>query len=151
MDQPRWLRADEQAAWRAFVVATQLLFERLDRQLQRDAGMSHGDYEILVRLSEAAGRRMRMSELAGQTLFSRSRLSHAVSRLEQAGWVRRQSCASDRRGTFAVLTDEGWRALTAAAPGHVEAVRRHLFDHLTPAQVEHLRGVSGAISDHLGA
>jgi DNA-binding MarR family transcriptional regulator len=149
MDRTRWLSADEQQAWRAFVEGAQLLFKQLDQQLQRDAGLSHADYEILVRLSEADGRRMRMSELAEQALFSRSRVSHAVARLERAGWVCRQGCASDRRGTFAVLTDEGRRVLAAAAPGHVAAVRRHLFDRLTPAQVGQLRRLGGALRDHL--
>src|SRR5215210_5294661 len=123
----RWLDAEEQRTWRAFLGATQLLFEQLDRELQRDAGMPHAYYEILVRLSEAPGRVLRMSELADRSGSSRSRLSHAVSRLEDLGWVRREECPTDRRGLLAVLTDEGAAVLAAAAPGHVEAVRRQLF------------------------
>ena len=98
MAEPRWLDADEQRTWRAFFGATQLLFDRLDRELQRDAGMPHAYYEILVVLSESPGRRRRMSELAETTLSSRSRLSHAVARLEERGWVRREACTTDRRG-----------------------------------------------------
>lgn len=149
MNETRWLDADEQRAWRAFLEASQLLFERLDRQLQRESGLSHADYEILVRLSEADCQRLRMSELAEHTLFSRSRLSHAVARLERAGMVRRQSCPSDGRGTFAALTPKGSAALVSAAPGHVEEVRRRVFDPLSPSQVDELRRISDAIRERL--
>jgi DNA-binding MarR family transcriptional regulator len=141
----RWLDADEQRAWRAFLGATQLLYSRLDRELQRDSGIPHTYYEILVRLSEAPDRVLRMSELAQAAESSRSRLSHAVARLEEAGWVRRESCPTDRRGSFARLTDAGLSALEAAAPAHVESVRRHLLDRLTPEQVAQLREISDAI------
>ncbi len=151
MTEGRWLDPQEQQAWRAFVAATQLLFDQLDRELQRDAGMPHAYYVILVRLSEAPGRAMRMSDLAERSQSSRSRLSHAVARLEQAGWVRRESCPTDRRGTVAVLTDQGFAALAAAAPGHVAGVRAHVFDQLTPTQVEQLHGVSEALLRHLTA
>ena len=102
-----------------------MLLDALDRQLQHDAGMPHGYYEILVRLSEAEDRTMRMSELAESTRSSRSRLSHAVTRLEERGWIERQECETDRRGQLAHLTDAGMAALAAAAPGHVAAVRSH--------------------------
>ena len=136
--EPRWLDAEEQRAWRAWLYSAQLLQDRLDRELTQ-AGISHAYYEILVALSETPGRMMRMSELADRCLSSRSRLSHAVSRLEERGWVRRQVCEEDGRGQLAVLTDDGFEALEAAAPIHVESVRRHLFDQLTPEQVEHMR------------
>ena len=90
-----------------------------------------------------------MSELADATQSSRSRLSHAVARLEELGWVRRQACAEDRRGSLAVLTDEGFAALEAAAPLHVESVRRHLFDLLSPAQLTQLREIEQELLDHL--
>lgn len=151
MNETRWLDQDEQRAWRAFLEASQLLFERLDRQLQREAGLSHADYEILARLSEADGQRLRMSELASSTLFSRSRLSHAVARLERDGMVRRQSCPSDGRGTFAVLTPKGLDALTSAAPAHVEEVRRRVFDHLSAAQIDELHRISNAIRERLAS
>jgi DNA-binding MarR family transcriptional regulator len=138
----RWLDGEEQRTWRAFLSATQLLFDQLDRELQRDAKIPHAYYEILVRLSESPERTMRMSQLADSTLSSRSRLSHAVSRLEESGWVERRSFPSDRRGQLAVLTDEGFAALEAAAPGHVEGVRTHLFDPLTPEQLDALREIS---------
>lgn len=145
----RWLNAEEQHTWRTFLSATRSLAQTLDRELQRDAGIPHTYYEILVRLSEAPERRLRMTDLAEATDSSRSRLSHAVARLEESGWVRRQECVTDRRGQIAVLTDEGFAALAAAAPGHVEGVRRHLFDQLSPAQVDQLRRISEALIDHL--
>jgi DNA-binding MarR family transcriptional regulator len=151
MSETRWLDADEQRAWRAFLTATQLLFEQLDRQLQRDSKLSHGYYEILVRLSEAPDRTLRMSQLAARSMSSRSRLSHAVARLEELGWVERRECPTDRRGQLAVLTDAGFAALAAAAPGHVEAVRSLLLDPLTPAQVRQLRAISEAIIAHADA
>src|SRR6476469_529437 len=107
----RWLSEDEQRAWRNYIEATTMLLDALDRQLQQDAGMPHGYFEILVRLSEAPDRTLRMSELADATRSSRSRLSHAVSRLEERGWVERQDCETDRRGQLARLTDRGAAAL----------------------------------------
>lgn len=145
MSDTRWLDPEEQRTWRAFLEATQLVFDQIDRELQQQSSIPHAYYEILVRLSEQPGRSMRMSELAERSLSSRSRLSHAVARLEEAGWVRRESCPTDKRGWLAVLTDEGYAALAAAAPGHVETVRRLIFDQLTPAQVAQLRRISEAV------
>ncbi len=147
----RWLDDDEQRAWRAFLMMSRQLLDRLDRELQADAHMPHAYYEILVVLSERPDRRMRMAELAATLLSSRSRLSHAVDRLAEAGWVERSSCPGDRRGTFAHLTDEGFAALEAAAPGHVEGVRSHLFDQLDPEQVAQLGRISTTVLDHLKA
>src|ERR671927_470893 len=121
----------------------------LDREVTRATGIPHAYYEILVQLSETPGRRMRMSELADRCLSSRSRLSHAVSRLEERGWVRRQVCAEDGRGQLAVLTDEGFAALEAAGPVHVESVRTHLFDQLSPAQIAALRDIGETLLRHL--
>lgn len=145
MDGVRWLDEDEQQIWRTFIDMVRLLITTFDRELQRDSGIPHGYYEILVLLSETPAHMLRMSELAEMSLSSRSRLSHAVARLEEAGWIERRSCPTDRRGALAVLTDKGFAALQAAAPGHVESVRRHLFDPLTPAQLEQLAEISTAI------
>jgi DNA-binding MarR family transcriptional regulator len=142
---PRWLSVEEQSAWRASLSAVQLLNAAVDSQLQRDSGLSHADYEILVRLSEQPEHGLRMSELAARTLFSRSRLSHAVGRLEKAGLVRREPYSGDRRGRCAVLTERGRAALVAAAPGHVETVRSVLFDALSPEQIEQLTGIARAV------
>lgn len=145
MEEPRWLDDDEQFAWRAFLEVDRLLSVALERQLQADAGMSLADYELLVRLSDAPDRRLRMSELADVTLNSRSRLSHAVSRLEAAGWVERTACPEDKRGLFAHLTDAGFDALVAAAPGHVAAVRRHLVDRLERDEFRRLGAMLDAV------
>lgn len=142
----RWLDAREQAAWRAYLMATNTLYDALDRQLQRDSGINHAYYEILVHLSEAPQRQLRMSELASRLLSSRSRLSHAVSRLEERHWVTRTACPTDRRGQLARLTEAGFRALEQAAPGHVAAVRRHLIDPLTPEQLDQLTDIARAIT-----
>jgi DNA-binding MarR family transcriptional regulator len=145
----RWLDEGEQGVWRAFMLSHLLLFEQFERDLQAGAGLPMAYYEIMVRLSEAPDRRLRMSDLAEKSQSSRSRLSHAVARLEEAGWVRRETCPTDRRGAVAVLTDEGFAVLEAAAPAHVESVRTHLFDPLTPAQLAALREISDTILAHL--
>ncbi|MEU8177787.1 MarR family transcriptional regulator [Microbispora hainanensis] len=135
MSGTRWLDDEEQRTWRAYLRTSQLLQEALERQLQRDSGMPHAYYMILVVLSESPGRTMTMTELAAILQYSVSRLSHAVSRLEEKGWVRRLKRPEDRRTTVAELTEEGFAALVEAAPGHVEEVRRVLFDPLSPRQV----------------
>ena len=149
MTDARWLDDEEQRTWRAFLGAIRMLTDELDRELQRDADMPHTYYEILVALSESPERTMRMSQLAELSMSSRSRLSHAVSRLEEAGWVRREACATDKPGAEAVMTDEGFAANEAAAPGHVEGVRRHVFDVLSPEQIRQLGEISAAIRDGL--
>lgn len=149
-DETRWLEPDELEAWLSYVAATTLLEGELDRQLQRDAGIPHAYYQILAMLSEAPDRRLRMSQLAATTQSSQSRLSHAVARLEHKGWIRRKPCPEDRRSTFAQLTEEGFAALVAAAPGHVCTVRRHLFDRLTPEQVQQLHEITRAVLSGLG-
>src|ERR1700710_865937 len=145
----RWLDADEQRAWRAGMYSWMLLEDRLDRELARETGISHAYYETLVQLSETEGRSLRMSELADRCLSSRSRLSHAVSRLEERGWIRRQVCAEDGRGQLAVLTDEGFAALEEAAPVHVASVRAHLFDQLSPARTAAMRDIGETLLQHL--
>ena len=147
----RWLDADEQVTWRAYLSATQLLADRIDRQLQHESGIAHTYYEMLVRLSEAPGRELRMSQLADSSLSSRSRVSHAVARLEERGWIRREACATDGRGYLAVLTDAGFAALDEAAPAHVETVRSNLFDVLDAEQVKQLGEISQALLAHLTA
>lgn len=142
----RWLSDTEQRVWREFLSAMGALNEHLERRLQADAGMPHTYYEVLVSLSEAPDRTLRMSELATASRFSRSRLSHAVAKMEAKGWVRRHSCPTDKRGALATLTDEGFRILESAAPGHVESVREVLFDALTDEQVRQLGEISHAIN-----
>lgn len=145
-----WLTEEEQRAWRIHLDVSRLLMHQLERDLQ-PFGLTNNDYEILVNLSEAEGRRMRMSDLAKSTLQSKSRLSHQITRMESSGLVRRENCESDRRGLYAVLTDEGWSTMRRVAPHHVASVREHFID-LIPAEAlaayhaalvpvaEHLRG-----------
>ncbi|MDX3226190.1 MarR family transcriptional regulator [Streptomyces sp. ME19-01-6] len=148
-EDPRWLSDDEQHTWQAYVQANMLLEDHLDRQLQRDAGMPHVYYGLLVKLSWAPRHRLRMTELAEAAKITRSRLSHAITRLEKNGWVRREDCTSDKRGQNAVLTDEGFEVLQKAAPGHVEAVRAAVFDRLTPEQVRQFGDICRIIADGL--
>ncbi|WP_329020319.1 MarR family winged helix-turn-helix transcriptional regulator [Streptomyces sp. NBC_00690] len=145
----RWLTADEQHVWRAYIHATMLLDDYLDRQLQRDAGMPHIYYALLVQLAGAPHRRRRMTELAIALKITRSRLSHAVARLEKNGWVRREDCPSDKRGQNAILTEDGMQVLERAAPGHVHAVRQAMFDRLTPQQVEQLGEIMRVLAEGL--
>jgi DNA-binding MarR family transcriptional regulator len=142
---PRWLSQGEQRAWRAYLESSKVLFDALDRQLQRQADMPHAYFEILVRLSEAEDRSLRMSELADITLSTRSRLSHAVARLEERGWVVRENCTTDRRGQIARLTEQGFTALVDAAPGHVDAVREYVVDALSEEQLEQLTAIGETI------
>lgn len=145
----KWLTEDQQMTWRAFLHATMLLDDHLDRQLQRDAGIPHTYYALLSTLSEAPDRRMRMTQLAEQTKITRSRLSHAVTRLERNGWVAREDCPTDRRGQLCVLTDVGYAELVRIAPGHVAAVRAAIFDRLTAEQCEQLGEISRIVAEGL--
>ncbi len=145
----RWLSAEQQAQWRAFRDGNALLNDALARQLDADSGLSLGEYEVLVRLSEAPGRTLRMSELADGLAHSRSRLTHTIRRMEAAGLVERTACREDARGVNATMTEAGWERLVAAAPGHVNAVREHLVDVLTPGQLEALGAAMQAVTDAL--
>jgi DNA-binding MarR family transcriptional regulator len=148
-EEPQWLDDEEQRIWRFYVHATTLLEDHLDRQLQRDAGMPHIYYGLLVALAEAPRRRLRMTELAMKAKITRSRLSHAIARLERNGWVRREDCPDDKRGQFAVLTDPGLEMLRGAAPGHVRAVRNAVFDRLSPEQQKSLGEIMQIVAEGL--
>ncbi|GEA86399.1 MarR family winged helix-turn-helix transcriptional regulator [Cellulomonas cellasea] len=145
----RWLSAEEQTHWRAFRDGTALLLDVLGRELDDDSGLSLGEYEVLVRLSEAPDRTLRMSELAGELAHSRSRLTHTIRRMESDGLVARTPCAEDARGVNCTMTDAGWQRIVDAAPGHVEAVRANLVDVLTPAQLAALGEAMGVVIEHL--
>lgn len=145
----RWLDADEQAAWRALLDGTRLLFQALDRQLTAEADLSLTDYELLVRLEEAPEGRLRMRDLADATLSTRSGVTRAVTRAEKVGWVRRVECEDDRRGMNAELTEAGRAKLAASAPGHVDAVRENLIDLLSTDQLTQLRDIGSAVRTHL--
>jgi DNA-binding MarR family transcriptional regulator len=147
----RWLSDDEQQAWRAWVAVSLLLPDRLNRDLQEESDVSLADYEILMHLSEAPDRRLRMSQLADATLSSRSRLSHQIDRLSAAGLVDREPCSGDRRGFFAVLTPAGWDFVVKVAPAHVASVRARLVDVLTPDEFAEFGRLCAMVADRLKA
>lgn len=145
----QWLSDTEQRMWRGYLDSTRLLLRSLDRQLAAEAGITLADFEVLVLLSEAPQTRLRMNELADATITTRSGVTRAVSRLADAGWVRRVECAEDKRGFYAELTDAGAAKLASASPGHVAAVRANLFDLLSPRDVELFAHAYAQIRDHL--
>ncbi|MEE1748003.1 MULTISPECIES: MarR family winged helix-turn-helix transcriptional regulator [unclassified Streptomyces] len=144
----RWLNDAEQCAWRTHLDVSRLLMHQLEKDLQ-PFGLTNNDYEILVNLSESDDQRMRMSDLAAATLQSKSRLSHQITRMENAGLVRRENCESDRRGLYAVLTDEGATTMRKVAPHHVASVRKHFMDLLTPEALANLQAALNPVADHL--
>ncbi|MDI6409357.1 MarR family transcriptional regulator [Streptomyces albus] len=149
-DDTRWLTEEEQRAWRMHLDVSKLLSYQLERDLQ-PFGLTLNDYEILVNLSESPDRRLRMTDLAAATLQSKSRLSHQITRMEKAGLVRRESCESDKRGLFAVLTDEGWSTMRRVAPHHVASVRRHFIDSVSAADLAHLERTLRPVAEKLRA
>lgn len=144
-----WLSAEQQHAWRAYLVGTTLLMERLDRDLRASHDISLPEYEVLVRLSESPSHRMRMATLADSLSHSRSRVTHTVTRLERTGLVERVACAEDGRGVEAVLTGPGWSLLQDAAPLHVRSVREYLVDLVGEADFEAVGRVFDAVTDKL--
>ncbi|MFI5844604.1 MarR family winged helix-turn-helix transcriptional regulator [Catenuloplanes sp. NPDC051500] len=144
-DEPRWLDEDELKTWLAFVSMFMRLPAALDAQMQRDAGLSHFEYIVMAGLSDAPGRQLRISLLARMSEGSLPRMSQAIGRLEKRGWVRRAPDPSDGRYTLAILTDEGMAKVVASAPGHVEEVRRLVFDPLTKIQPKQLYDISARI------
>lgn len=128
----KWLTPSEESAWRKYIVTSRRLAEALDEDLATH-GLSLSDYEILVYLSDAKDRSLRMSDLADKTILSRSRLSHRIKYMEGKGWVERQKCASDKRGTWAVMTSKGWNAIVKAAPDHVASIRNRFIDQISKA------------------
>ena len=145
----RWLTPGQQRDWRAYLLGTTLLMDRLDHDLREKHGLSMPEYEILVRLSEAPYRELRMAELADQVKNSRSRITHTVKRLQEAGYVVRKACESDGRGVIAALTDKGFHKLAAAAPDHVESVRHSLIEVITADELATIGRAFGRVGDKL--
>jgi DNA-binding MarR family transcriptional regulator len=145
----RWLNAEQQHAWRAFVLGSTLLMDELDQELRREFHISLPEYEILVRLSERPHRVMRMAQLAAAVCHSRSRVTHTISRMEQAGLVAREDCLEDGRGVQARITDAGYALLERAAPSHVDGVRTHLLDVCSEEDFAALGRVMDAVTDGL--
>ena len=146
----RWLTAEEEAAWRGWLRLGWLVDAAIGRDLAADS-LSLADYYVLVQLSEAPGRRMRMSDLAAGIAWSKSRVSHQVARMESRGLVRRSDCPGDARGTFAELRPSGLAAIRAAAPRHVASIRRHFIDHLDREQLRVMRDVAERVLPELEA
>lgn len=146
--EPRWLDADQQVSWRALVLGSTLLFDRLDADLRRTHNISLTEYEILVRLSERDGQ-MRMAQLADALAHSRSRVTHTVKRMEKADLVERGSSLDDGRGVMARMTERGFALLAELAPIHVQGVRDNLVDLVTHDDLAALGRVMDAVSDHL--
>jgi DNA-binding MarR family transcriptional regulator len=144
-DEPQGLNAEERRAWLTLASVTMRLLPALDAQLRRDAGISHFEYQVMAALSEAPEHTLRMSELAVLAEGSLSRLSQVVARLEEKNWVRRTPDPADGRYTLAILTDEGWHKVVATAPGHVNEVRRLVFDPLTKTQTNQLTTIGQRI------
>ncbi len=144
----RWLNPREMKAWRNYIIASRRMLEALDSDL---AGfeLTMADYEVLAQLSDAPGRRLRMSELAEIAMVSKSRLSHRMKVMEAAGWVRREECPEDRRGYFAVMTDKGFKAIEKAAPTHVGSVRNRFLDHLSVKDQEDLAKIFDRLQSQL--
>jgi DNA-binding MarR family transcriptional regulator len=145
----KWLDEREAAAWRGYIVMGELLRAQLARDLLRETGLSDADYTVLVQLSEAPGRCLRMSDLAARLWWSKSRLSHQVGRMQERGLVERAECPTDARGSLAVLTDRGLDEIRRAAPHHLASVRRHLFDHLSSVDVDALAALTAPVLAHL--
>ena len=143
--EPLWLDDAEARAWRGYMRMRTLLHARILRDLAREAGLSGPDYDVLSNVSEAEGRRSRLGDLAARMAWSKSRLSHHITRMEQRGLVTREDCTSDGRGAFVVLTDAGLRAIQDAAPGHVASVRRHFIDLLSREQLDALAEITQTV------
>ena len=146
MPEPEWLSDQEQSTWRALVAMIRTVNEQLERQLQRDAQITHAGYQVLVALSEHKQDPPRMSDLAVSLAWSQSRLSHVMAWLEKSGWVRRIPCPTDKRSNLAQLTAKGRQKLAESAPGHVAAVRHLVIDALTAEQQRALAQISEAIT-----
>jgi DNA-binding MarR family transcriptional regulator len=151
MPDPEWLTDQEQSTWRALVAMIRTVNEQLERQLQRDAQITHAGYQVLVALSEHKQGAPRMSDLALSLAWSQSRLSHVMAWLEKSGWVRRVPCPADKRSNLAQLTAKGRQKLAESAPGHVAAVRHLVIDALTGEQQRALAQISEAITTHADA
>lgn len=144
-EETRWLNEEERATWLAFASVLFRMPVALDKQLQRDAGLSHFEYTVMAVLSEAPARTLRMSNLAAMAESGLPRLSQVVGRLEKRGWIIRAADPADGRSTLATLTEQGWDKVVQTAPRHVDEVRRLLFAHLTKAQQKRLQEISRRI------
>lgn len=151
MSEPQWLSHEQQQVWRLYLEVSQRLWARLGRELSEGTGVSMSEYDVMVKLSEAPERTLRMSELASRTTQSRSRVTHTVTRMEAAGLVERRPSTVDGRGVACTLTAAGLASLQAAAPVHVASVREHFVEPLADLDLEQARVVLERVAEHLRA
>ncbi|AZI57168.1 MarR family transcriptional regulator [Nakamurella antarctica] len=149
MEKDPWLTQDQQHVWRQYLAISRLLNDRVERNMQRDGGMPQAYYLILAMLSEAPDHSLRMNQLADVLRASQSRTSHAVTKLESYGWIRREATPSDGRGQSATLTDAGWTRLRLVAPDHAETVRSIMFDALDEKDLADLGRIYGKLLAHM--
>jgi DNA-binding MarR family transcriptional regulator len=147
----QWLTPAEERAWRGYRRMRALLDLQINRELAHDADLSEPDYDVLSNVSEAPDRSLRMNELADRMLWTRTRVSHHVRRMEQRGLIARTACEGDARGAMVVLTESGSQAIVAAAPDHVRSVRENLIDLLSPEQIETLGDIATTVIEHLSS
>lgn len=147
--EPRWLSEREMRAWVGYRRMRLLLDLQLSRDLMSESGLSEPDYDVLSNLSDAPGRQMRLTDLAAHMRWSKSRLSHHITRMQQRGLVDRRECAEDARGSMLVLTRAGLQAIRRAAPGHVASVRTHFIDLLTDDEIDALTELSQRVVERL--
>lgn len=145
-----WLSAEEARAWLGYRRMHALLDLQISRDLARDSGLSDADYDVLSTLSESPEQMLRLGDLAAHMLWSKSRLSHHLTRMQQRGLVARQDCAADGRGAMLTLTEAGWQAIRSAAPPHVASVRRHFIGLLSAEQIRMLGDLTETVVEHLG-
>jgi DNA-binding MarR family transcriptional regulator len=150
MAEPRWLDPAEMRAWLGYRRMHALLDLQIARDLAADSGLSETDYDVLSNLSETADHKMRLTDLAAHMLWSKSRLSHHVTRMQQRGLVRREGSPADARSAVVALTDAGRKAIENAAPAHLESVRRNFIDHLTRAEIKALGELAEKVVTKLG-
>jgi len=148
--EPDWLSAEEARAWVGYRRMRALLDLQISRDLAHDSGLSDADYDVLSTVSESPEQMLRLGDLAAHMLWSKSRLSHQISRMEQRGLVARQDCAADGRGAMLTLTEAGWQAIRSAAPPHVDSVRRHFIGLLSAGQIQMLGDLTETVVEHLG-
>jgi DNA-binding MarR family transcriptional regulator len=151
MVEPRWLDEREARVWQAYLAVDRELHSALERQLVRDSGLSNADYALLVPLSESEDGVVRSRELGALVGWERSRLSHQIGRMEKRGLVVREECVEDARGSMVRLTPAGRAAIESAAPGHVQTVRRYVFDELSAEEAEVLDRVFHRVLDRIAA
>lgn len=149
MPKPRWLTADQELAWRRYRRMRTLLDLELSRDLRRDSGLSDADYDVLTTLSDRPGQALRAGDLGNRLRWSTSRLAHQIGRMEQRGLVARNATDDDARAALVTLTENGWQTLRAAAPLHVESVRRNLIDLISPTELRTLDRIARKVLDHL--